>query len=450
MSITKFKISLLNKLSKCNRFTGLIFAKINFSNTLVYGNKFKAYKNQLHDKRCLNEKQQFELIRQLLDKIEGQVAFYEDVELDSINSIYDFKKRLPLIDKDIVLNNYDKFLNKSSNDYDVSTTAGTSGKPMKIRLPKNRYIVEYGTLYHHWEKVGYKFHLRGVLRNHKFEGNKWCFVNPITKEVVFNNFDSSDENYYRIYKTLKRYKIKFLHAYPSAAFSFFSYLKNQGFTLPSLKAVLASSENILDNQRYLIEDIFKVKLMGFYGHSEKLVFAANCPNSNLYHVDQYYGFFELIDQDGNDVLEPGGVGEIVGSTYYNEVMPLLRYKTGDFAEYYGSKCPHCDYEGIVLSKILGRWQGDKVYNKDGSWVSTTALNLHTEIYDKIDGLQYRQVEKGKLEVMIIPNEKFDENDEMALKDHFKSVLNNDAEIEVKKVRELIKHKNGKFQLLLRK
>lgn len=443
-----FAYRLISHFGRLPVIIGYLLGTLNFSPVFVYGFRYWWYKNLLRKK---NESVfQFDLLLNIINSVKGVVRYYDNINFYKISSVEDFKSCFPLINKDVVRDNFDAFKNNNANCYDTVTTAGTTGKPMKIFLPKNRFVVEYATLHYHWEKVGYRFHFRAVLRNHKFSPfERPCRINPITKEMIFNNFDNSDKNYFYVYRMIRRYKIRFLHAYPSGAFEFFSFLKKQSLDLPYLRVVLMSSENILDYQRELIEGYFKKKIFGFYGHSEKLVFAGSCPNSSLYHVDLSYGFFELLDENANDIKVRGGVGEIVGSSYHNAVMPLMRYKTGDYAEYYGHECPHCKYKGLVLSHILGRWNGDKIYNIDGTFVTTTALNLHSDLYDKIDGLQYRQKEKGKLEVCIIPNKEFSDKTEQELRTRYKEAFKSSTEIQINKVDQLVKQPNGKFLLLIK-
>ena len=69
-------------------------------------------------------------------------------------------------------------------------------------------------MYTMWGKAGWKGHTRAVLRNANLKNNIDFKVNPIKKEIIFDGFRTSDLYYDTIYQTMKRYNIKFLHAYP--------------------------------------------------------------------------------------------------------------------------------------------------------------------------------------------------------------------------------------------
>jgi hypothetical protein len=52
------------------------------------------------------------------------------------------------------------------------TTGGTSGKPLRLLIPKNRYIVELNTMNSMWKNVGWKGEIRGVIRNKQLINNQ--------------------------------------------------------------------------------------------------------------------------------------------------------------------------------------------------------------------------------------------------------------------------------------
>lgn len=159
----------------------------------------------------------------------------------------------------------------------------------------------------------------------------------------------------------------------------------------------------------------------------------------------------MLDEHGSDVSEIGQVGEIVGSTLYNTGMPLLRYRTGDYARYAGDgRCQHCGHNGMSASHILGRWVGDRIYNGDGSYVTTTALNLHSELYGHIDGLQYVQEHPGELTVRVIPGEGYSDSVAARLRADVASKLHPATVVTVSSSEMLQRTNNGKFLLLVSK
>jgi phenylacetate-CoA ligase len=357
---------------------------------------------------------------------------------------------LGFIDKDTVLDSYDAFINPKVDirAYDTGTTGGTSGKPMRLIVPKTRYVVELATMHEMWSRVGYNFDVKAVIRNHRLPDDVVYMINPITREVIFDGFRLDDDYFEKIYQVISRMAIPFIHAYPSAAYEFSVFLINRAYDTSFIRAFLSGSENVFDYQIDLIEKRLRIRFYNWYGHSEKLILAGYCRESNSYHVEPTYGYFELVDDENRVIRETGIVGEMVGTSFHNPGMPLIRYRTGDFAEYVSNFCPACGRSMTILKNIRGRWSGDKIFNSDGSFVTTTALNLHSDLYSMINGIQYIQESKGDLRVLVIKSSEFKDVHEIALLRHFREKLKPDTTVSIECVDRLLRQPNGKFLQLV--
>lgn len=416
--------------------------KLNVFYPNLLGFKFWSYRTYIR-----KNFQQFNAERQLLkmtnDALNG-VPYYNN-NLSTVSSLKDFQKQMPFIDKDEVMNHWDEFqLNKYSKSKTVSgTTGGTSGKPLKLIIPKNRYVFELGTLYTMWANVGWKGQTRAVLRNTILSDGVTFKINPLKKELIFDGFRTSEVHYNAVYTTMKRYNIRFLHAYPSSAYQFCVYIKKNKLDTSIFQAFFLGSEGLLEEQRTLFKEL-DIKIYHWYGHSEKLVLGGYCENSDLIHIEPTYGYFELIDEQGEHISEIGKVGEIVGTTLHNKYMPLLRYRTGDFAEYAGNYCSSCNRHLPLIKNIQGRRDKNKIYLQDKSYVSITALNLHSDLYNHINGMQYVQYVAGEIEIHLIKGESFTQETEKQYKLHFKKSLKGKCSFKIIYKEKIAKEQNGKF------
>lgn len=441
----------LKNIVKLPNWMNLSLLALNRNPYLIYGKSYKNYCDFL--KNSIKYYNNTHLLIKTVNKAINEVPYYEkQYGNKKIASIEEFENIIKFIDKDTILQSYNSFINPSidPNDYDHGTTGGTSGKPLKLILPKDRYAIEIGTMHSLWRRAGFYFNARAVIRNHKLDKNIDYIVNPITKEIIFDGFRLDQDYFDFIYKTLKRFKIKFIHCYPSTAFEFSKFLINKNRDTSFIKAFFSGSENIFDYQIDQIENKLGIRFYNWYGHSEKLVLAGYCENTNIYHVEPAYGYFELIDKDGRVIREPGRTGEIVGTGFHNPGMYFIRYRTGDFAEYVGDFCQSCKRRVTLIKNIRGRWSGDKIFNRDGSFVTTTALNLHSDLYSVIDGIQYLQENKGDLKVLIIKSPQYNEEHEHELYDHFTKKLKVSTVVRIEYVDKLIKLPNGKFAHLISK
>ena len=364
-----------------------------------------------------------------------------------IHSLKEFEEKIGFIDKDIVMSHWDEFLvdNIDWNKVIIGTTGGTSGKPLKLVIPKNRYIREYAISHKYSKLTGWKpGDCRAVIRNDRLPSSKDYLINPVLKDFIFDAFRMSTVYAKKVYGIIKKYNINYIWAYPSAVYQFFKLCEAQNLDLSVIKAVMLSSEAITNEQLWYITEHLGIMISCSYGHSEKLILAMNDCKSMELHVDPYYGYCEIVDGEGAAREESGYVGEMVGTTFSNEYQPLIRYKTGDYAEISNVSYDSNGLRQLKLKKIYGRWNKSLIYKKDGTTISTTALNLHGDFYNHIDGIQYIQEEIGKLKVLIIKNTNYSSKDEQFIMDHIGNAMGGLNYIEIKYVDKLILQPNGKF------
>lgn len=421
---------------------------INTNANLVYGKEYKKYKKKvLENWSQYNNKT--DLLKILNYAIEN-VPYYSKYQ--KVHSIQEFKKSFGFIDRNIVSEHFNELqsIKIDSNKFDLITTGGTTGKPLKVLLPKNRYIIEKATLHKLWSQVGFNHHKRAVLRNHKLPKGAVFKLNPITKEYLFDGFRIDDDYLFEVYNTIKRKNIRYVHAYPSNAYTFAKFMYNNKLDASLITAFISSSENVYDYQKDFIKNTLGLKFFTFFGHSEKIIIGGSCPGNDAYHIEPTYGYFELIDEEGNNIKEIGKVGEIVGTTLNNYGMPLIRYRTDDFAEYAGDYCESCHRKVILIKNVSGRWSGRKIYGHDGTMTTPTALNFHDSLFTVIDGLQYVQESKGELTVRIIKGGNFTEGDAQRIIKHYKKKLGKTMRVTIKYVNEVEKQPNGKFLDLISK
>jgi phenylacetate-CoA ligase len=432
------------KLPTWPNWINIILLNCNFLKSNIYGFSFGKVREKVNS--LDEEKALLDVVNFAIKNVEYYRKRYASVE---IKTIEDFKSKIGFIDKDEVMAHWDEFIadNIDWTKNNVGTTGGTSGKSLKLVTPTNRYLREAVFIEKCWGEYGW-FQRKAVIRNHKLENNKKFMVNPMTREFIFDAFNI-DESYAReICKVMKRYKISCLYAYPSAVYQFLKLCIKQNIDLSFIKSCILSSEGITDEQYFFINKELKIPVLTIYGHSEKLIFGGNKPKNLDILIEPKYGFFELIDKDGKKVNTAGDVGEMVGSTYFNYSMPLIRYKTGDYAEYGGILKDDDGLEKVVLSKIYGRRDKSLIYKSDGTTTSLTALNLHGEVYNHIDGLQYIQEKKGYLKLLVIKNKLYTENDEKYLMEHVAYAMGGLEYVSIEYVDKLIFQSNGKFLPLI--
>ena len=111
----------------------------------------------------------------------------------------------------------------------------------------------------------------------------------------------------------------------------------------SVKTAVCIGEPIRDGKFILnpsgraIEAAWGAKVFSTYGVTELANSLCECRAGQGGHLHDQQLHLEILDDDGN-ILPDGEVGEIVATTCGVEAMPLIRYRTGDCAALFSTKC----------------------------------------------------------------------------------------------------------------
>ncbi|MGB2986394.1 MAG: phenylacetate--CoA ligase family protein, partial [Phycisphaerae bacterium] len=178
----------------------------------------------------------------------------------------------------------------------------------------------------------------------------------------------------------------------------------------NIRGIITESEIVYPKQRQTIEETFGCRCLSCYGHTEKVVAAAECERSTDYHVWPTYGYFELLDDTGQPLTTPGRRGEIVGTGFINTVMPFIRYRTGDHATYVGDHCEACGRAHPLIRDVRGHRVQEMLILLDGSQVSWTALNAHDDTFRNVRQFQFYQDAPGRAVLRVVPANGFGEAD----------------------------------------
>jgi phenylacetate-CoA ligase len=157
--------------------------------------------------------------------------------------------------------------------------------------------------------------------------------------------------------------------------------------------IMLGSENLYDWQIEKFSRAFpQARLFSWYGHSEMAVLAPWCEHRRAFHCWPFYGLTEVLDDQGHEVGE-GEEGEIVGTSFHMMATPFIRYRTMDRAVKGPPQCLDCGRNFQILNRLLGRMQ-EVIVTGDGRYISMTAVNMHSRIFDELKQFQFLQEEPG--------------------------------------------------------
>lgn len=336
--------------------------------------------------------------------------------VNDFRSLDDFRQ-IPSIDRQAIRDHIEEMCTfpVNSPDVEVVSTGGTSGEPVRFIQPVERSAIEYAYLVASWQRSGFSLGIPlAVLRGRVVRPNRqglYHEYDPLLRQHYYSSFHMSDENMKRYLEHIATIGPCFLHVYPSTVAAMARFILRSGKQAPeNIQSVLAESEIVYPEQQRMVEEVFGCQYFSCYGQSEKVVLAAGCEKSDDYHVWPTYGYFELLDEEGNQVTEPGQRGEIVGTSFINSVMPFIRYRTGDWATYVGSRCEACGREHTIIRDIRGHRTQEVLIAADGFEIPWAALNVHDDTFIRVRQFQFVQETPGQAVLRLVPTDSFGEDD----------------------------------------
>jgi len=369
---------------------------------------------QIDDARQLRNLAQRKLARTLRHALHAVPAYRSRralvAELDDHRAAAAVLRCLPLISKEDVQRAPESFL---SGDVDPSLrlkmfTGGSTSLPMTLYLHKGiTRAKEYAFIEQFHRRAGMAEHdivlaLRGNALPDARGGRLWVYE-PIKRQLMLSTEHLSPEHMPEYVRAMREWKPRFIQAFPSAAWPLAQWLRahpDEEVTR-RIESVMLFSETVTAQQVALLRTVFQCPVLRHYGHSERLLMAASMPDDERYFFWPQYGFFELVDAAGKVIERPNQLGEIVGTGFDNEVMPLVRYRTGDMAVL--SARAHPALPGFpAVERIEGRMH-EFIVCDDARLITLNAITTAEQhpLLEFAQAIQFEQRLPGRLDMRVV-------------------------------------------------
>lgn len=325
------------------------------------------------------------------------------------------------------------------------TTGGSSGVPVGFYLHKGiSRPKEQAYLEAQWGRRGWRSGhrtavIRGMVTSSTADGRISSY-DATRNWLILSSYHLTDARAPEYLAALNRFRPQHLHAYPSAALMLARWMEaeNKTFNFP-LTSILCGSEKLTADAQAYLERIFGARVLHWYGHSERVVLAAQGRTSNHLYFWPSYGYAELGDEDAD------GHREVIGTSFHNHVMPLVRYRTGDFVKV--AQSPVRELPGLEVSAVVGR-DYEFLVSRTGRRISLTAINMHDRIFDGLYAVQFAQAEPGIVEFRYQPGIQWQSSREEAMRAGLLKKLGDDFQLCLRSVPEIEKTKAGKHRWLV--
>jgi phenylacetate-CoA ligase len=351
---------------------------------------------------------------------------------------------LPSITKDTV-RQYGPELRADSSalTHSVVRTSGTTGTPTEFLVDGPSNIAQFASLWRVLNWAGYSFGDRFVdIRRNPSQG-------PLLRRdrrlnaLVIPVFHFQRENVPLYLEHLRRFDPVLIKSYPSAIDLFCRWLRELGLEYRP-RALLTCAETLLDHQRAVIQEVLRCPMFDFYNHNERAGLISTC-DAGTYHIHEEYSWMELIGEDGRPA-RPGAAGEVVTTSFHNDVMPLIRYRTGDLATRGEGPCG-CGRNHRTVSRINGRIT-DVIVTPDGRH-----LGGLEHAFMRAGGVHRSQIVQETVEeivVNIVKAPSYTPADSEQIEHGLRSFLGDEMRIRFNYVDAIQPGENGKVQFVVSK
>lgn len=328
------------------------------------------------------------------------------------------------------------------------TTGGSTGVPVGFYLQKGvSRPKEQAFLEAQWSRAGWTpgarlVVIRGHVTTDRAQGPIASY--DATRDwLMLSSYHLVEERLPEYLEAIERFRPDILHAYPSAALQLAEFLERAGQTwrIP-LRCLLAGSERLTLPQKGLLERVFGCRVLRWYGHSERVVLAAEGRHSDLFHFWPTYGHVEFGPPDDE------GFCEVIGTSFHNLAMPLVRYRTGDFVRLADPRRDgDLEFPWPAVAEIAGREQ-EFLVSRAGRRISLTAFNMHDAIFDGLYAVQFYQDSPGVAEFRYVASPTFHASRLETIRTGIERKLGDDFTVVFREVRETEKTNRGKHRWLV--
>lgn len=126
----------------------------------------------------------------------------------------------------------------------------------------------------------------------------------------------------------------------------------------SVRLIETTGETLSTNDRKIIQDYYNAEVYDSYGLTESLI-GVECPEHDGYHYLEEMVKLDVIDAKRNFLFK-GMAGELVVTSFFHKLMPIIKYRTGDRCCLMSDPCK-C---GLVSPRVKFLGRIEKGYELD--------------------------------------------------------------------------------------
>lgn len=368
--------------------------------------------------------------------------------LGEIRGLSDLAK-IPLLEKRDIQEHQSSMVatNWPKADLIANHTGGSTGEPVPLFLNQDRRCQREAGAWRHnaWagarpgDKVAYVW---GAVFDLPTNGLKVRLRNwLIDRSLYLNTGDLTEQRMREFCVALNEFQPTAMIAYARSLALVARFFKREGLQPHRPDGIITSAETLSDEDRAVIEEVFRSQVFNRYGCREVSVIASECRHGGMHTMAECL-IVEVVNAEGQPCA-PGETGSIIVTDLFNFAMPLIRYRIGDMGALRDTPCD-CGRELPMLEHVAGRVT-DFLVGRDGRLVS--GVYVATYLIGKCPGLgkvQVVQNHPGELafKVTKVPSE----SDRDFVIATSKKMFGDDVQVDIEHVSEIPRTRSGKLVL----
>lgn len=391
---------------------------------LINGQSVSKYlhflmKSQYWTRQQLDDYQNVRL-RKLIRYAYEYVPFYHDTMVERGLTPEDIQTKddlvkLPIINKEIMRREgIERFTSTGMPKSKMikRSSSGSTGQPFEYYATNLCYSVNLAANLRGWYNFGWRLGDKYVkISQNPRKSRIKKIQDRISGCLYVATADLSDGHLHEIMQQIESYRPIVIRSYPDPLYIMAQYRLAHKNEFKHSPKIITTTGNVLhDNTRKTIEDAFGCKVFDAYA-SEGNSNVFECTTHHGYHSSEEYGISEIVDKDGNRILE--GTGRLITTDLWNYAHPFIRYDVQDVVELEKEPCP-CGRAHLHIERIYGR-DNELLIAPSGRKYTVHHFTVFfestvtPELKDSIDQFQFIQHTNGTTTINLVVNDAYDKS-----------------------------------------
>ncbi len=385
---------------------------------------------------------QMKSLKKLLIHCKEHVPYYRKLfketgfDPSEFNDLKEIEK-IPTLSKQTVRQKPSVFIAENADKFGITwdSTSGSTGTPLHLILSDAVQANKIVALLRCFGWAGYRLGMKTFcVQSYYFKDADYKF-NRLYNILRFDSNRLKKESAVSVAKAIHKFKPKFFMGFPFDLLMIGKFAAEAGMKIDPPKSILTYGETLSPKRRKQLADLYNCRVFNFYSLHESAAMIGQCEEGKL-HLIEDFAYHELQNEN------------LIGTSFYNYSMPLIRYEIGDHISLDNSGKCSCGRAFRVVNDIQGK-ACDVIQTPDGRILG--AVMSHS--IDKAKGVvcsQLIQEESDLLKVKLITDQNFDEHSQTELEKGLRKRLGNEMKVVFEQVNDLERRSSGKTPFILSK